>query len=107
MSVRPLPIYPHKPTGQVLDMLKQAKDRLNLDYMIQPVEAVPGSPGRILCIGEKLPWLQDHAVVGTHTVDKFEAALKYVLELNDDPRGVTVLRQLKEVFGDGVREVID
>lgn len=88
-------------------MIKQAKARLAIDYMIQPVEAVPGSPGRVLCIGEKLPWLQDHAIVGKPTVDGFEAALKYVLELNDDPRGVTVLRQLKEVFGDGVREVTD
>lgn len=107
MTVVPLPIYPHKPTGDVLAMLKQAKQNIKLDILLQPVEAVPGSPGRILCIGEKLPWLQDHALIATPSVASFEAALPYVLGYNDDPRGVTVLRQLREAFGGEVNEITD
>jgi hypothetical protein len=104
-NVRPLPVYPHKPSGAILGLLKEAKAKLGIDILIQPVDAVIGSPGRILCLGEKLPWIQDHAIVKNMTVDSMAAALAYVLELNDDPRGVTVLRQLKEIFGEDTREV--
>jgi len=106
-SIRPLPVYPHKPSGAALTLLKEAKAKLGTDILIQPVDAVIGSPGRVLCLGEKLPWIQDHAIVKNMTVESMTAALAYVLELNDDPRGVTVLRQLKEIFGEETREVTD
>lgn len=105
MAVVPLPIYPHKPTGKVLDLIRQAKQKLAVDFQVQPVDAVPGSPGRVLALQETPNFLCDHALVQNLTVESLTAALAYVLELNDDPRGVTVRRMLTEIFGGEVREV--
>jgi hypothetical protein len=106
-EVLPLPVYPRKPVGDDLRLLKEAKARLGVDTKIVPVDAVIGSPGRVLSFREKLPWLQDYALVANPTIESVEAALKYVMGLNDDPRAMTVVKQLEQVFGKGVKEITD
>ena len=103
----PIPVYPRKPSGPDLDLLKQAKQALKSNTLIQPVDAVPGSPGRILALREPLPWLADHALVRNPTLESVTAALSYCMGLNDDPRATTVLKVLKETFGEETREIAD
>jgi hypothetical protein len=101
----PLPVYPRKPQGNDLQLLKQAKANLKSSILIQPVDAVPGSPGRILALRETPSFLCDHALVRNPTVESVQAALEYCLGLNDDPRGTTVLKMLKETFGEETTEI--
>lgn len=103
----PLPVYPHKPTGETLELLKRAKKRLNLDVLVIPVDAVPGSPGRILALKESPSWLCDHALVKNPTEESLAAALEWVLTGKEDPRATTVIKKLTEIFGDGVKEIIE
>lgn len=101
----PLPVYPRKPRGKDLEMLKEAKSFLNVKFLIQPVDAVPGSPGRVLALRESPNFLCDHALVRNPTVSSVQAALAYCLGLTDDTRGTTVLKMLKETFGEETREL--
>jgi hypothetical protein len=104
-DIHPLPVYPRKPTGADLALFKAAKERLHSELLIQPVDAVPGSPTRIISLREKLPWIADHAYVANPTVDSVEAALKWALGLTEDTRATTVIHMLKESFGEGVKEI--
>ena len=103
-DVHPLPIYPRKPTGADLALFKEAKERLHTPMLIQPVDAVPGSPTRIISLREKLPWVADHAYIPNPTVANVEAALKWALGFDENPQATTVLHMLKEAFGEGVTE---
>jgi hypothetical protein len=104
-DLRPLPVYPRKPTASDLEMLKQAKANLNTSLLIQPVDAVPGSPGRVLALRESPNFLCDHALVRNPTVSSVQAALAYCLGLTEDTRGTTVLKMLKETFGEETTEI--
>jgi hypothetical protein len=105
MELKPLPIYPQKPQGAILEALKQAKVNLDLNYLISPEKAVPGSPGRVLAIGEKPNFLCDYAYVKEPTVDSLQQALAWCLELKEDARGVTIGRMLSELWGGEVKEI--
>ena len=104
-SIRPLPVYPAKPNGEVLEMIKQAKSQMSTELLIQPVRAVIGSPGRVLAIGEKPDWMCEYAYVETPNIKSLKEALEWVLELKEDPRGVTLIKRMTEIFGPGVREL--
>jgi hypothetical protein len=41
-NVVPLPIYPSKPTGDDLAMLRVAKEQVVTDTLVKPVKAIPG-----------------------------------------------------------------
>lgn len=105
-DVIPIAIWPNKPVGKDLEMLKEAKASIKTDIKMIPVDAVPGSPGRILALRESPPFLCDHALVRNPSIESLTAALSYCLGLNDDPRATTVLKVLKEVFGEGTREIV-
>ena len=105
MTTRLLPIYPSVPSGGVLEALKAAKDSLDVDYLIQPVKAVPGSPGRVLAIGEAPTFLCDYALVAEPSVESLKNALQWALGDYDDPRARTVIQLLEEIFGEGVKEI--
>lgn len=76
-----------------------------MDFLVTPVKAVPGSPGRILAIGEKPPFVCDYALVAKPTVESIKNALEWVLGDHDDPRARTVVQVLEEIFGNGVKEI--
>ena len=104
-NVLPLPIYPSKPTGSDLAMLKEAKSRVGTGILIQPVRAVQGSPGRVLALRERPHWICDYAYLPEPNVDSLKEALQWVLNLKEDSRGITVIRTLKEIFGQGTTEI--
>lgn len=101
----PLPIYPGLPSSEVMGMIKEAKAQVGTSALIKPVRAVKGSPGRILAIGEKPEWICEYAYVENPSTQSFKEALEWILEMREDPRGITVTRMLKEIFGPGVREL--
>lgn len=101
----PLPTYPHKPVGDDLTLLKQAKALIPTDKLVIPVDAVVGSPGRILALREKPNWICDYAYIANPTVESIKAALEWILNDTEDGRGMTVVRKLTEIFGTGVKEI--
>lgn len=105
MELRPLPTYPRKPTGDDLALLKQAKAMMDTDILIQPSDAVPGSPGRILALRETPPWLCDHALVKNPTTESLKAALEWIIYETEDQRGTTIEKTLTEIFGGPVKEI--
>ena len=104
-NIVPLPIYPSKPTGDDLAILKAAKELVVTETLIKPVRAVPGSPGRVIALREKPGWLCDYAYIPNPNPDSMKAALEWALGLTEDARGITVIRTLREIFGPGVREL--
>jgi len=104
-SIMPLPIYPAKPTGYDLEILKQAKALIPGNILIQPVRAVLGSPGRVIALREKPYWVCDYAFIPKPTVESLKSALEWALELKEDARGITVIKVLKEIFGEHTREL--
>ena len=101
----PLPMYPGLPKSEVMGMIKEAKAQIQTDALVKPVRAVAGSPGRILAIGEKPDWICEYAYVKEPSTQSFKEALEWILGIKEDPRGVTIIRTLTEIFGPGVREV--
>jgi hypothetical protein len=104
-EIRPLPIYPSAPTGDELTALKTAKDMLNLPFLVKPMDAVPGSPGRILALGKRPDFLCDHALVAKPTVESIKSALEWVLGEHEDKRATTMAQMLQEIFKGEVKEL--
>jgi hypothetical protein len=104
-NVLPLPVYPTKPEGELLEMLKQAKAAINIKTLIQPAKAVQGSPGRILAIGEKPDWICEYAYIEEPNVKSLKEAMEWILGITEDPRGVTLIKVMREIFGPGVKDV--
>lgn len=86
-------------------MIKEAKGQINITTLVKPVKALPKSPGRVLAIGEKPDWICEYAYVKEPSTQSFKEALEWILGIREDPRGVTVIRTLREIFGPGVREI--
>ena len=101
----PLPMYPGLPKSEVMGMIKEAKAQIQTDALVKPVRAVIGSPGRILAIGEKPDWICEYAYVKEPSTQSFKEALEWILGIKEDPRGVTIIRTLREIFGPDVREL--
>ena len=104
-DIIPLPVWPRKPTGSDLQIIKEAKTKLSYPQLIQPVDAVPGSPGIILALRERPNFICDHAFVQNVTLESVTAALKHCLGLANDSRGTTVTMMLKEIFGEELKEI--
>ena len=102
-----LPLWPSVPIGGALAALKQAKQQIPDAPLIQPVRAVPGSPGRVLAIGTPPPFLCDYALVETSTSPGLQKALEWTLGLREDERGMTVLKKLQQIFGAETMEIFD
>ena len=104
-SVLPLPIYPSKPVGADMEMIKQAKAMISTDILVQPVRAVHGSPGRVIALRERPHWICDYAYIPNPNVDSLKEAIEWALNLKEDSRGITVIRTLREIFGEGTTEI--
>lgn len=91
--------------GGDLELIKKAKANIKTDIRIQPVDAVPGSPGRVLALRERPNFICEHAFVEAPDEKRIQAALEWILSGNDDSRGTTVTMMLKEVFGEGVKQI--
>lgn len=101
----PLPVYPAKPDGELLQMIKDAKSLITTDIKVVPSRAVNGSPGRILAIGEKPDWVCEYAYVKEPNVKSLKEAMEWILGITEDPRGVTLIKVMREIFGPEVKDV--
>ena len=106
-SIKPLPIYPSAPTGADLSLLKEAKASLGTPVLVQPVEAVPGSPGRVIALRKRPNFICDYAFIPEPNHDSLVAALDWALSDKFDRRAVTVLKQLQDIFGKEVVEIVE
>jgi hypothetical protein len=104
-NIVPLPVYPHKPVGGDLELIKKAKANIKTDIRIQPVDAVPGSPGRVLALRERPNFICEHAFVEAPDENNIQAALEWIVLGGEDARGTSVTMMLKEILGDGVKQV--
>ena len=104
-NTRILPVYPSTPTGADLGLFRSAKGKMSLDYPIQPVRAVYGSPFRVIALREHPEFLCDYAFVKEPSEKSIQAALEWALGEHDDPRAVTIVSTLEKIFKGKVREV--
>lgn len=107
----PLPIYPYPLDDERLAVLREAKARMGVDYTVQPVPAVPGSPGRILCWGRPAPFYTESVVIRPENAlntDSVANALRFLLEAPEGAEGsVTEQDWLEAVLGCGVNLVYE
>ena len=101
-TVLPLPIWPYPPTPGMLDTVKRAKEalaaRLQLDFKVQVVQAVPGTPSRVLSMGGRPTFVCD--VLEVKPGDDIPSALEWVLD-DGQPieRGFTKADYLRALIG--------
>lgn len=105
-KIHPLPIYPSAPTGDDLRLLREAKERLDVDILIRPSKALPRSPGRVIALRERPDWICDYAFIPEPNVESLTNALKWALSDEYDSRAVSIVSQLREIFGNGVQEIV-
>ena len=94
-----------------LPALKQAKASLNLPYNLVPVQAVPGSPTRVLALHGTPPFVCDYWAMMPYESDALREsvlinALEWVLNPHiKDDRAFLLIDGLRGIFGSGVTEV--
>lgn len=85
----PLPVWPWPMSAERMDLLRQAKARIDTPIRVVPVSAAYGSPGRILAFGV-VPDFVCKVVpirpVNVDNVDSIEAALRWWLDPWSDER---------------------
>ena len=105
LEPRILPIYPSVPTGADLELFRLAKGELSLDYLIQPVRALQGSPFRVIALRKAPDFICDYALVKQPNVASIREAMKWALGTHDDARATTVVNMLEGIFGKPVTEL--
>lgn len=106
-EIIPVAFYPNKPSGSFLEVVKETKASIGTELLIKPVKAVPGTPAKIIAVGETPHWVCDHVFVEAGDRKKLEDALQWALGLKDDTSPMSVVHQLREVFGPEVEELTD
>lgn len=85
----PLPVYPWPLSDERMELLKQAKARIDTPIRVVPVEAAYGSPGRVLSFGATPPFICKSAPIAAQNVDNvdsIERALRFFLDPWADER---------------------
>jgi hypothetical protein len=100
-----LAVYPSKPAGADLEAFRAAKASMGIERLIQPVRGVQGSPFRIIALRERPDFICDYDLVKNPTPASIQAAMEWALSESPDSRATTVLDMLKEIFGEGIREL--
>lgn len=106
-NILPLPVYPKKPTGDDLEAIRVAKSMLDTDMLIRPSQALRRSPGRILALREKPDFACEFALISDITPENIKPALEWILGLNESYEGYTIIKMLKEIFGESVQEITE
>ena len=104
-EARILPVYRSKPVGADLEAFKAAKASMGIQYLIQPVRAVYGSPFRVIALRERPEFICDYALVKEPSQKSIQAALEWALGEHEDSRAVTIVSTLKKIFKGEVREI--
>lgn len=114
--MRILPIlWAEPPTAADWERLSEARKALGYMDLIQPVEALEGSPGPVLAVGKMPDWIVQYAYVPSTRDAKLGERLKACLDRQEDPdtigkllsawMGVDVKYVGEEEFDGGVRFV--
>ena len=104
--MRLLPIlWAEPPTAEDWARLSAAKTAIGYEDLIKPAQALPGSPGTLLCIGGARPsWLQNYYACDDITdSDELEWALDGAL--NEDERIEQFAELLSQWMGVDVKQV--
>lgn len=104
-----LPVYaPQGLSNADWSRIRAAKASLGVPFKVKPVEAVLGSPGRVLAIGAEPDWVDcDYALVSSTMSPGLAKALNWVLGDFEDNRAMNTLKRLRQILGSGVREIVD
>ena len=98
--------YPDKPNGNFLAALKEAKSGMDTELLIKPVKAVPGTPARIIAVGETPHWICEHVwIADSEDTECLKEALEWGMGLKYDVEVFTVLRIMRKILGNGVEEI--
>jgi hypothetical protein len=88
-----------------LPYIRQAKWQIATDIKLIPVAAKPGAV-RVIAIGERPPFLCDHALIKDVTnVASVKAALEWYIDDNGDSRVTTIEKWLSRLMGAEVKEI--
>lgn len=102
--MRILPIlWAEPPTTADWERLSEARKALGYMELIQPVEALEGSPGPVLCIGADPSWVTDYAWVENTHSDMLQENLRYCLERQERDTGEVTARLFSKWMGVDVR----
>lgn len=101
IATHPLPYWPHDAD---LTPVKEAFERHGKGkYAVQPVPYRAGTHDRVLALGEAPEHLVDYAMFAP---ERGADVLLWATHQKDFERGpMTVLKQLREIFGEGVVEI--
>lgn len=103
-DVQFLNIYTKGDRDSELAAIREAKQQLNLNVQVKPVIATPGF-GRVLAIGERPPFICDHALVkDVNNIESLKAALKWCITGEHDDRVTTMEKWLSRLFNGKVVE---
>ena len=78
---------------------------IKTEVLIQPVRALPGSPGRILALREKPNFACEYALIKDPVPSEIKPALEWILGMNESYSGHDAIVLLREVFGPEVEEI--
>lgn len=98
----PLPVFPWPISEARMGLLKAAKARIDTPIRVVPVEAVYGSPGRVLTFGLTPPFICKTAPIApqnVESVDSVERALRFWLNPFSDERQFAEDHWLSNVLG--------
>ena len=98
MLVLPI-LWEHEPTEGDWAALQRAKAATGYTDLVQPVRAVPGSPGRVLAVGSRPDWLTEYFEVADTSDPMLEDAMRWILFGGDDIRAMNDVAQLSMWFG--------
>jgi hypothetical protein len=104
-----LPIYPNKPSADILEMFREAKARVaklrSDDFMVQVVPVTKGFTGKIVAIGKRPDFFCEHYYIETPSVESISYALEWLVFDQKHPSANDGTYILREVFGQGVVEL--
>jgi hypothetical protein len=100
-SVKPLYYWP---AHADLTILKEAFQELRPPFQVKPYPWQVGHPGRVIVLSSHFPYVFDHAIVSSKETGV--SALRWALGLQNFDKGPKLLENnLKEIFGEGVKEI--
>jgi hypothetical protein len=108
-SVIPLPVYPKKPTGEILDMFREAKHlvakRNGHDFMVQIIDVTKGFTGKIIAIGKRPDFFAPHYYIENPSVENISYGLEWLVFDQKHPSADSGIFVLRETLGQGVFEL--
>lgn len=105
-DLRPLALYPWPLPDTTMGRVRDAFRQGGWPFAVQPVQAVPGGPTRVLSFDGVPPWVCDAAPVMNGDEAALQRALEWVLdETQDVERGYSVKKYLDGLLGPGVKEI--